>query len=47
VSNYEVNECLKLLNKDLTEILGIKEDKNLKRAIIDKFSENIELIVRG
>jgi len=38
---------LKSINKDLLELLGLKDDKNLRREIMDKFSSNIEAIVRG
>jgi len=47
VSNYEVNECLKCVHRDLNELLQIKEDRALRREILDKFSENVEIIVRG
>lgn len=47
VSNYEVNECLKRLHKSLLELLNLKQSRELKRSILDKFTENIELIIRG
>jgi len=47
VSNYEVNECLKRLHQSLVELLNLKQSRELKRSILDKFTENIELIIRG
>jgi len=47
VSNYEVNECLKSLHKNLLELLKFKQNKDLKRLILDKFTTNIENIIRG
>ena len=41
-----MNECLKSLHKNLLELLG-KQNKDLRRLILDTFTSNIDNIIRG
>src|SRR4051812_38689631 len=35
------------MHKDLIDLLEMREDRTLSREIMDKLSENVELIIRG